>query len=117
MTCVEKILSLGRELERGCNDVDNAILKILSRISNAHIHLQKTATTLARGEEKEGSVGDMSRNIFTDTVYSLFTTHYSLIFNDMDFSRFTSHFSLKHKKNLFSIMLRDSFLLIIRYFL
>ena len=73
MTCVEKILSLGRELERGCDDVDNAILKILPRISNAHIYPQKTAATLARGEEKEESVGDMNRNIFADTVYSLFT--------------------------------------------
>ena len=53
MTCIEKILFLGRELERGCDDVDNAILKLLPRISNAHIHSQKTAATLARGEEKE----------------------------------------------------------------
>ena len=39
--------------------------------------------------------GDMNQNNFTDKVYSLFTTHHSLIFNDTDFSRFTSHFSLK----------------------
>ena len=38
---------------------------------------------------------DMEENNFTDMVYSLFTTHHSLIFNDTDFSRFTSHFSLK----------------------
>ena len=37
----------------------------------------------------------MNQNNFTDKVYSLFTTHHSLINNDMDFSRFTSHFSLK----------------------
>ena len=34
-------------------------------------------------------------NNFLDTVYSLFTTHHSLIHNDMVFSRFISHFSLK----------------------
>ena len=39
--------------------------------------------------------GDMNQNNFTDKVYSLFTTHHSLINNDTDFSRFTSHFSLR----------------------
>ena len=39
--------------------------------------------------------GDMNQNNFTDKVYSLFTTHHSLIHNYKDFSRFTSHFSLK----------------------
>ena len=39
--------------------------------------------------------GDMNQNNFTDKVYSLFTTHHSLIHADMDFSRFTSHFSLR----------------------
>ena len=34
-------------------------------------------------------------NNFSDKVYSLFTTHHSLIHTDMVFSRFTSHFSLK----------------------
>ena len=38
---------------------------------------------------------DMEENNFTDKVYSLFTTHHSLIHPDTDFSRFTSHFSLK----------------------
>ena len=37
----------------------------------------------------------MNQNSFIDKVYSLFTSHHSLIFNDMNFSRFTSHFSLK----------------------
>ena len=32
---------------------------------------------------------DMKENNFTDKVYSLFTTHHSLINNDTDFSRFT----------------------------
>ena len=32
---------------------------------------------------------------FTDKIYSLFTTHHSLIHPNMDFSRFTSHFSLR----------------------
>ena len=39
--------------------------------------------------------GDMNQNNFTDKVYSLFTTHHSLIHADKDFSRFTSHFSLR----------------------
>ena len=39
--------------------------------------------------------GDMNQNNFTDKVYSLFTTHHSVIHNDTVFSRFTSHFSLK----------------------
>ena len=34
-------------------------------------------------------------NNFSDKVYSLFTTHHSLIYTDMVFSRFTFHFSLK----------------------
>ena len=41
------------------------------------------------------SVVEMNQNSFIDKVYSLFTSHHSLIFNDMNFSRFTSHFSLK----------------------
>ena len=41
------------------------------------------------------SIGDMNQHPFSHKVYSLFTSHHSLIFNDMNFSRFTSHFSLK----------------------
>lgn len=41
------------------------------------------------------SVVEMNQNSFIDKVYSLFTSHHSLIFNDMNFSHFTSHFSLK----------------------
>lgn len=41
------------------------------------------------------SVVEMNQNSFIDKVYSLFTSHHSLIFNDMNFSRFTSRFSLK----------------------
>lgn len=41
------------------------------------------------------SVVEMNQNSFIDKVYSLFTSHHSLIFNDMNFSRFTSLFSLK----------------------
>lgn len=41
------------------------------------------------------SVVEMNQNSFIDKVYSLFTSHHSLIFNDMNFSRFTSHHSLK----------------------
>ena len=54
---------------------------------------QAPSPQVARG--KIGSVEDMKGNSFTDKVYSLFTTHHSLIHNDMVFSRFTSHFSLK----------------------
>ena len=45
--------------------------------------------------EKIRSIGNMKENIFSNKVYSLFTTHHSFIHNDMDFSRFTFHFSLK----------------------
>ena len=54
---------------------------------------QAPSPQVARG--KIGSVEDMKGNSFTDKVYSLFTTHNSLINNDTVFSRFTSHFSLK----------------------
>ena len=54
---------------------------------------QAPSPQVARG--KIGSVEDMKGNSFTDKVYSLFTTHHSLINNDTVFSRFTSHFSLK----------------------
>ena len=54
---------------------------------------QAPSPQVARG--KIGSVEDMKGNSFTDKVYSLFTTHHSLINNDKVFSRFTSHFSLK----------------------
>ena len=54
---------------------------------------QAPSPQVARG--KIGSVEDMKGNSFTDKVYSLFTTHHSLINNDTFFSRFTSHFSLK----------------------
>ena len=45
--------------------------------------------------EKIRSIGNMKENIFSNKVYSLFTTHHSLIHPDMDFSRFTFHFSRK----------------------
>ena len=54
---------------------------------------QAPSPQVARG--KIGSVEDMKENSFTDKVYSLFTTHHSLINNNTVFSRFTSHFSLK----------------------
>ena len=54
---------------------------------------QAPSPQVARG--KIGSVEDMKGNSFTDKVYSLFTTHHSLINNDTVFSGFTSHFSLK----------------------
>ena len=48
---------------------------------------------VARGKIR--SIGNMKENIFSNMVYSLFTTHHSLIHTDMVFSRFTSHVSLK----------------------
>ena len=54
---------------------------------------QAPSPQVARGKIR--SVGDMKENIFSNMVYSLFTTHHSLIHNDTVFSRFTSHFSLK----------------------
>ena len=54
---------------------------------------QAPSPQVARG--KVSSVGNMKENIFSNMVYSLFTTHHSLIYNDTVFSRFTSHFSLK----------------------
>ena len=54
---------------------------------------QAPSPQVARG--KIGSVEDMKGNSFTNKVYSLFTTHHSLINTDTVFSRFTSHFSLK----------------------
>ena len=41
------------------------------------------------GDGKEGSVGEMKENNFNDKVYSLFTTHHSLIHTDTVFSLFT----------------------------
>ena len=54
---------------------------------------QAPSPQVARGKIR--SVEDMKENSFTDKVYSLFTTHHSLVHNDTIFSRFTSNFSLK----------------------
>ena len=96
MTDVGNILSLGGELERGLKH-ELKDIEPLTRISNAHIHLQRIApsaqsadrvTRIAtalrfplfptRGEGKEVSVGEMKENNFFDKVYSLFTTQHSL---------------------------------------
>ena len=99
MTCgAKKVLSLGGE--SGCLNEGNynherglkpELINInpLTRTYNAHIHSQRTAPSPTRGEGKEGCVGEMKENNFLDKVYSLFTTHHSLINNDTDFSRFT----------------------------
>ena len=63
------------------------------KVLNPSPAFQAPSPQVARG--KIGSVEDMKGNSFTDKVYSLFTTHHSLINNDTFFSRFTSHFSLK----------------------
>ena len=54
---------------------------------------QAPSPQVARGKIR--IVEDMKENSFTDKVYSLFTTHHSLVHNDTIFSRFTSNFSLK----------------------
>ena len=94
IVCVgKKVLFLGGELERGCNDVDNAILEpspAFVTFADAHEQL----LPLTEREGNRASVGNMKENNFAK-VYSLFTTHHSLIHPDTDFSRFTSHFSLK----------------------
>ena len=56
---------------------------------------------VARGKIR--NVEDMKGNSFTDKVYSLFTTHHSLINNDKNFLRFISHFSLKFIINSLSL--------------
>ena len=71
------------ELDSGAINADFEPLSCLS------------GTLSPSGEGKCGCAGEMKENTFTDKVYSLFTTHHSLIHNDMVFSRFTSHFSLK----------------------
>lgn len=76
MTSVcKKVLSLGGELERGCNDVDNTILEPLTSISNAYIHSQKTAPSPSCGEGKGGYVKDMNQTTFLirSIHHSLFT--------------------------------------------
>lgn len=52
-------------------------------------------SSIQRRKGNRTSVVEMNQNSFIDKVYSLFTSHHSLIFNDMNFSRFTSHHSLK----------------------
>ena len=47
---------------------------------------------MAKGKIR--SIENLKENIFSNMVYSLFTSHHSLIHNDTVFSRFTSHFSL-----------------------
>ena len=54
---------------------------------------QAPSPQVARGKIR--SVEDMKGNSFTDKVYSLFTTHHSLIHPDKDFSRF----SIKGRSN------------------
>jgi len=63
------------EFNSGSINVD---LEPLTRISNAHIHLQRTAPSPTRGEGKEGSVVVMKENNFPDTDFSRFTSHFSL---------------------------------------
>ena len=65
----KNVLSLGGELERGCNDIDNIILEPSPAfVTFAHAHEQLLPLTKREGNS----------------------------FSDKDFSRFTSHFSLKH---------------------
>ena len=45
-------------------------------VTFAHAHEQLLPLTKREGNRT--SIGDMNQNIFTDKVYSLFTTHFSL---------------------------------------
>ena len=56
--------------------------------------LQGRLNVSLTGQHPPKSSLTREENNFLDTVYSLFTTHYSLIHNDTDFSRFTFLFSL-----------------------
>ena len=70
-------------------DYDHTELVSVSCGLNPSPAFQAPSPQVAR--EKIRSIGNMKENIFTDKVYSLFTTHHSLINNDMDFSPFTFH--------------------------
>ena len=74
-------------------DYSHAELVSVSCGLNPSPVFQAPSPQVARGKIR--SVGNMKENIFSNMVYSLFTTHHSLIYTDMVFSRFTSHFSLK----------------------
>ena len=83
MTCFGKKKSslLGDTSSSRCNIVSRARLR--AEWLRASVRVKRVT------HAREG-------NNFTDTVYSLFTTHHSLIHNDTVFLRFTSHFSLKN---------------------
>ena len=59
-------------------------------------HTHRTALrfplSLQVAKGKIRSIENLKENIFSNKVYSLFTTHHSLIHTDMDFSRFTFHY-------------------------
>ena len=65
MTCIgKKVLSLGGELERGCNNVDNVILEP----SPAFVTFANAHEQLLPFTKREG-------NSFNDKVFSRFTSH------------------------------------------
>ena len=114
MTCVEEnILSLGGE--SGClNEVNynhERGLKhelINNEPSPDFLSSSQLTKKFNHRTEREGnrtSVGNMKENNSTYKVYSLFTTHYSLIHTDTDFSRFSSHFSLKSAFTLAEVLI------------
>ena len=81
-------------------DICNDYLKSFSGSINVDLSVGKgepspAFVTFAPAHEQLLPLTKREGNSFTDKVYSLFTTHHSLIHTDTVFSRFTSHFSLK----------------------
>ena len=62
---------------------------------NVDLEPSPAFVTFAHAHEQLLPLTKREGNRFNDKVYSLFTTHHSLIHPYMNFSRFTSHFSLK----------------------
>ena len=94
MTCfAKKVLSLGRESKRS-SETSYACERGLS---HELINFEPSPEFLSSLQltKKFNPLTKREGNNSTDTIYSLFTTHYSLIHNDMDFLRFTFHFSRK----------------------
>ena len=114
MTCFgKKVLSLGRESKRS-SETSYACERGLKHelINNepspdflSSSQLTKKFNHRTEREGNRTSVGNMKENNSTYKVYSLFTTHYSLIHTDTDFSRFSSHFSLKSAFTLAEVLI------------
>ena len=94
MTCfAKKVLSLGRESKRS----SKTSYACERGLSHELINFEPSPQ-VARGKIR--SVGNMKGNSFTDNVYSLFTTHHSLINNDIVFSLLTQSYFLFHTRHM-----------------